>query len=158
MRGDCLNKKYEEQVEELSRIWHSMIMEPNYKSVESQFSRIHGLSTVEIGVLRIISEKEDVIIKDIVDILKIPKSTLTSVINRLEKRKLIKRTISSRDKRSYKLVLTQEGILAQEEHIEFEKNFYARIMECLDTCEEREELLKLMKKITYNLRRKGIFQ
>jgi len=154
--GDCLDKKYKGQVEELSRIWHSMIMEPGYKSVESQFSRIHGLSTAEIGVLRIISEKEDVIIKDIVDILKIPKSTLTSVINRLEKRRFIERTISSRDRRSYRLVLTEEGIQAQKEHVEFEKNFYARVMECLDTSEEREELLKLMKKIAYNLRRKGI--
>jgi DNA-binding MarR family transcriptional regulator len=153
-----LDKKYKKQVEELSRIWHSMIMEPGYKSVESQFSRIHGLSTVEIGVLRIISEKEDVIIKDIVDILKIPKSTLTSVINRLEKRRLIERTISSRDKRSYKLVLTREGILAQKEHVEFEKKFYAKIMECLDTWEEREELLKLIKKIVNNLKRKGISQ
>ncbi|MEY8001387.1 MarR family winged helix-turn-helix transcriptional regulator [Clostridium sp. Mt-5] len=146
-----MDKKYQKQVDELSQIWHSMIMASNCKHMESQFSRIQGLSTTEIGVLRIISEKEDVIIKDIVEILKIPKSTLTSIINRLEKRNLINRTISNRDKRSYRLILTEQGILMQKEHIEFEKTVYDRIMRCLDTWDEREELLKLIKKIVHNI-------
>ncbi|BAH07079.1 hypothetical protein CKR_2028 [Clostridium kluyveri NBRC 12016] len=150
MWGDSLDKKYEKQIRELSSIWHSMIMVSDYKNAESRFSRIQGLSTTEIGVLRIIFEKEDVIIRDIVEVLNIPKSTLTSMINRLEKRNLIKRTISSRDKRSYRLVLTEDGILAQKEHVELEEKVYNKIMGCLDTWEEREELLKLMRKIVRN--------
>lgn len=66
-----------------------MILVANYKNIESKFSRIQGLGTTEISILRIIFEKEDVIIKDIVDELKIPKITLTNVINRLDLIKLI---------------------------------------------------------------------
>ena len=80
------------------------------------------------------------------------------MINRLEKRKMIKRTISSRDRRSYRLVLTEEGIQAQKEHLGLEERVYGSIMKCLDTCEEREELLKLMRKIVHNLKREDIFK
>ncbi|WP_275077572.1 MarR family winged helix-turn-helix transcriptional regulator [Clostridium botulinum] len=89
--------------------------------------------------------------KDIVEILQIPKSTLTNMINRLEKRNLINRAISNRDKPSYKLELTDEGKLTQKEHIEFEKAIYEKIMMCLDTYDEREELLKLMREILRNI-------
>lgn len=146
-----MDREYERQVNELSEIWHSMIVESNYKDMESKFPRIQGLSTTELGVLRIVSEKENVIIKDILEILKVPKSTLTNVINKLEKCNLINRAINNRDKRSYRLVLTDEGILTQKEHIEFEKTVYVKIMLSLDNYEEREQLLGLMRKIAVNV-------
>jgi DNA-binding MarR family transcriptional regulator len=149
-----VDSEYKQQVNELSKIWHSMILTSKYKEIESKFYRIQRLSTAELSILRIIYEKEDVIIKDIVEILKIPKSTLTNTINRLEKYNIIERAISNKDKRSYKLILTEEGILTQEDHIEFEKEVYRKIMLSLDTYDEREELLTLIKKIAKNISNK----
>lgn len=63
---------------------------------------------------------------------------LTSMIDRLEKKNLIKRAISTKDRRSYKLELTEEGRKTQVEHDKFETEFYARITNSLDTYEERE--------------------
>ncbi|MBW9147794.1 MarR family transcriptional regulator [Clostridium sp. CM028] len=146
-----MDKEYKRQVDELNKLSHSMLAESNYKDIESKFLRIRGLSTNELSILRIISEKEDVIIKDILEILSVPKSTLTSIIDRLEKRDLIVRAISNKDRRSYKLELTEEGHMAQEEHLKFEEEFYARIMISLDTYEDRENLLKLIRKIAYNI-------
>ena len=63
---------------------------------------------------------------------------LTSMIDRLEKKNLIKRAISTKDRRSYKLELTEEGRKTQVEHDKFEAEFYARIINSLDTYEEME--------------------
>jgi len=146
-----MDKKCKGQVDELNKLWHRMLVESNYEDIESKYSNIQELSTNEIAIIRIISEKEEVIIKDILEVLKLPKSTLTSIIDRLEKRNLIVRAISKRDRRSYKLELTEKGKIAQDEHIRFEEEVYGKIMISLDTYEEREELLKLIRKIAENI-------
>ena len=116
-----MDKECKRQVDELNKLWHHMLIESNYKDIEAKYLRIQALSTNEIAILRIISEKEEVIIKDILEILNLPKSTLTSIIDRLENRNLIVRAISKRDRRSYKLELTEEGKITQDEHIKFEE-------------------------------------
>jgi ubiquinone/menaquinone biosynthesis C-methylase UbiE len=83
-------------------------------------------------------EKPDVILGEIVSILNIPKSTLTNAVDRLEKRNYINRIISKRDRRSYGLELTEEGHLAQKEHLDFEYTVYGRILNALDTDEENK--------------------
>ena len=128
-----------------------MLVESNYKDIESKYPNIQGLSTNELAIIRIISEKEEVIIKDILEALNIPKSTLTSIIDKLEKRNFVIRAISKRDRRSYKLELTEKGKVIQDEHIKFEEEVYGKIMISLDTYEEREDFLKLLRKIVGNI-------
>ena len=146
-----MDKKCKGQVDELNKLWHRMLVESNYEDIESKYSNIQELSTNEIAIIRIISEKEEVIIKDILEVLKLPKSTLTSIIDRLEKRNLIVRAISKRDRRSYKLELTEKGKIVQDEHIKFEEEVYGKIIISLDSYEEREELLNIIKKIAGNI-------
>ncbi|NOW90323.1 MULTISPECIES: MarR family winged helix-turn-helix transcriptional regulator [Clostridium] len=146
-----MDKDCKKQIDEFNILWHRMLFESSYKDIEAKYTRIKGLSDNEISIIRIISEKEEVIIRDILEILNIPKSTLTNMIDRLEKRDLISRSISKRDRRSYKLELTEEGKKAQEEHIKFEEEVYGKIMISLDTYEERENLLNIMRKIVYNI-------
>ena len=148
-----MDKECKRQVNELNILWHRMLMESNYKDIESKYPNIQGLSTNELAIIRIISEKEEVIIKDILEVLKLPKSTLTSIIDRLEERKIIIRAISNRDRRSYKLELTEKGKIIQDEHIKFEEEVYGKIILSLDTHEERENLLKLIRKIVRNISR-----
>ena len=146
-----MDKDCKKQIDEFNILWHRMLFESSYKDIEAKYTRIKGLSDNEISIIRIISEKEEVIIRDILEILNIPKSTLTNMIDRLEKRDLISRSISKRDRRSYKLELTEEGKKAQEEHIKFEEEIYGKVMISLDTYEERENLLNIMRKIVYNI-------
>lgn len=146
-----MDKDCKKQIDEFNILWHRMLFESSYKDIEAKYTRIKGLSDNEISIIRIISEKEEVIIRDIIEILNIPKSTLTNMIDRLEKRNLIRRSISKRDRRSYKLELTEEGKKAQEEHIKFEEEIYGKIIISLDTYEERENLLNIMRKIVYNI-------
>lgn len=138
------------QVEEFSRLWHEMIKKSDFRKVEEQFPRISGLTTIEISIISIVSKNPDVILREICTYLDIPKSTLTNAIDRLEKRNYLNRIISKRDKRSYGLELTEEGYLAQKEHIDFEYTVYGRLLNSLDTEEEKQELFKLLRKIVNN--------
>jgi len=146
-----MDKDCKRQINELNVLWHRMLTESNYKDIESKYTNIQGMNTTELAIIRIISEKEDVIIKDIIEVLNLAKSTLTSIIDRLEKRNLIVRTISKRDRRSYRLELTEHGKMVQDDHIKFEEEVYGKIITALDTYEEREEFLKLIRKIGENI-------
>lgn len=149
-----MDKECKRQVNELNILWHSMLMESKYKDIESKYPNMQGLSTNELTIIRIISEKEEVIIKDILDVLNVPKSTLTSIIDRLEKHNLIIRAISKRDRRSYKLELTEKGKIVQDEHIKFEEEVYGKIIVSLDTYEDRETFLKLLRMLVGNISRR----
>jgi DNA-binding MarR family transcriptional regulator len=146
-----MDKEYKRQVDEFNILWHRMLVKS--KDVEEKYPNLQGLSNNEIAIIRIISEsqKEEVIIKDILEVLKLPKSTLTSIIDRLENRKFITRAISKRDRRSYKLELTEKGKITQCEHIKFEEEVYGKIITSLDTYEEREDFLRLIRKIAGNI-------
>jgi DNA-binding MarR family transcriptional regulator len=146
-----MDKECKRQVDELNKLWHHMLKEYNYKDIEAKYKNMQEVSTTELTIIRIIFEREDVIIKDIIEVLNFPKSTLTSIIDRLEKRNLIVRAISKRDRRSYRLELTEQGKIVQDEHIKFEEEVYGKIITSLDTYEEREEFLKFIKKIGDNI-------
>lgn len=138
-------------VELLNELWHTLIKLPKYIEFEHNFSRLQGITTLEISVLNAVSEKPDIIFKEICDTLNIPKSTLTNAVDRLEKRKYLYRVISHRDRRSFGLELTDEGRAAQEEHLKFEFTLCSTILNALDNDNERELLLNLLGKILNNL-------
>ncbi|OBR97188.1 transcriptional repressor MprA [Clostridium ragsdalei P11] len=146
-----MGKSNKKQIEEFSELWHQIIKKSNFRNVEDQFQRLNGLTTIDISIINIVSKNSDVILGEIVLALDIPKSTLTNAINRLEKRNYINRIISKRDRRSYGLKLTEEGHLAQKEHLDFEYMVYGRLLDALDTDEEKQELFKLFRKIINNL-------
>ncbi|WP_160673187.1 MarR family winged helix-turn-helix transcriptional regulator [Clostridium sp. C8-1-8] len=139
------------QIEEFSELWHVMMKKSKFHDIEDQFPRIKGLTTTEISIISIVSKNPEVILGEICAELDIPKSTLTSAIDRLEKRKYINRIISKRDRRSYGLELTEEGVLAQKEHIDFEYKVYGKLLNSLTSFEERAELIRLLKTIVTNI-------
>ncbi|MDU1411333.1 MAG: helix-turn-helix domain-containing protein [Clostridium sp.] len=141
----------DEILQEFGSLWR-VILEPNNKiKLIEEFPRVEKLSSMEIKIIEIVYSKEDVIFKEICSILDIPKSTLTSAIDRLERLNYVTRVISKRDRRSYGLILTDEGYEVQSEYLAFEKKLSGYILSGLDTDEEREMLLELLRKIANNI-------
>lgn len=138
------NNNYSELLNDL---WHKMINIANQSHLKKDYPRIQGLGHLEIGVINIVSHKPDIIFREICDELNMPKSSLTNVIDKLEKRNYVKRIISKRDKRSFSLELTVEGNLAQKEHLQFESFIFNKMMNALDTDEEKQLLIHLIGKI-----------
>jgi DNA-binding MarR family transcriptional regulator len=141
----------DELIEEFGNLWRMFLSYSNQYNTMEEFPRIDRLTTMEISIIRIVYEREDVILKEICTMLDIPKSTLTSAIDRLEGLNYVNRTISKRDRRSYGLQLTEEGQEVKNEHIAFEKKLYGYILNALDTNDEREKFLSLFRKIVNNI-------
>lgn len=145
-----MNNK-EKQIEEFCNLCKVFITPSNEEELRAEFPRVYKLNTMEIRIINIVYNSEDVILKEICTELAIPKSTLTSAIDRLERLNYINRVISSRDRRSYGLRLTEEGYRVQNEHSAFEKKLYGVLLDALDTNEERELLMQLLRKIVRNI-------
>ena len=141
----------DEEIQNLDKVWHELIVSMQKISDELWTDKLEGASTIEISILSIIERKPDVILKEIVEILGIPASTLTSAVDRLEKRGLMKRVISQRDRRSFGLEMTDEGKMAQQEHRESERVLWEKVLGSYETSNERIELIRLLKILAKNI-------
>ncbi len=137
----------------LDKVWHSSIVEMQKVSEQVWNGYLEGATTIEISILSIVEKNPDVILKEIIQILGIPASTLTNAVDRLEKRGLLQRVISKRDRRSFGLELTEKGHSAQIEHRKGEEILWKRVLGAYDTDEERAEFLRLMQKLVENFGR-----
>jgi DNA-binding MarR family transcriptional regulator len=106
-----------------------------------------GLSPLDLHVLAIAEAKPDIILREIKDYLDVPNSTLTGIVDRLEKRGLAGRIISQRDRRSFGLKLTGKGRALRVEQRQVRRNAADRMLGALDSDAEREAFVALMAKI-----------
>lgn len=101
-----------EDIERFNDIYHTYIRQ-NLSSVLDYPKELKDLSTIDISVINIVSSNPGIIVGEIAEHLKIPNSTLTSSLNRLENKGIAKRVISTRDRRSFSIELTQKGRFLQ---------------------------------------------
>lgn len=138
----------DEDIKAVDEAAHELI----YKIINSKYmndysDRTKGLSMIDFRVLRVVAENPEKQIKDLLNILKIPNSTLTSVINRLEKKEILRRVISPEDRRSFNLQITELGKSIQEEHIKFDHEVARKYLEATESEEEKKFLIKFLKKL-----------
>ena len=87
------------------QIWFSvMFNRPDYKSEE-----IQKLSFMEMHLIGMAYDHPDMILKEIREYLRIPQTTLSSIIAKLEKQDILRRVINPRDMRSFSLKVTNLG-------------------------------------------------
>ncbi len=141
----------DKQIEEFCDLCKLFISPSNEDKFKQDFPRIYKLTSMEVGIINMVYSSEDVILKEICSELDIPKSTLTSAIDRLERMNYISRVISTRDRRSYGLKLTEEGYSVRNEQLAFERKLYGYLLDALDTNEERDLLMQLLRKIVKNI-------
>jgi DNA-binding MarR family transcriptional regulator len=146
---------YSEDEVSLSPIFHRLIRAMQRTSLELWGTGLDGATTIEVSILSIVEHKPDVILKEIVEFLGIPGSTLTSAIDRLEKRGFIRRIISNRDRRSFGLELTEKGEEVQMEHRKGEQILMERILKAFSTPEEQSNLIRVLEKLSEKLEEKS---
>ncbi len=140
MRG----KTNKEQVKLLMKNWEKLLLSNKLNICTKE---LEGATVLEVNILKAAYEKPDIILKEITTHFNIPSSTLTSAVNRLQKRDLLKRVISERDLRSFGLLVTDKGKEAIEEHYKQEELVLGAMLEAFDTDEERDKFVKLFGKL-----------
>lgn len=137
----------EESIRNFGALWHKILSSESNMKNKKQYPHLMALSSVESAIISMAYSNEDIILRDIIQCLGLPKSTLTSIINRLEEGGYLSRCISKRDRRSYGLCLTQKGIEAHDERARYEEQEFGSIVDRL-TEEENSQLVSILNKIT----------
>lgn len=145
----------EERTDELRHVWHVLAGLRRRVKNEPRFRAIHGLSLLETGVLDAAAETPDIVLGEIGAALGLPKSTLTSMIDRLEAHAYLRRVISRRDRRSYGLKLTRKGQTAYAAHGRFEAEVWRRMLTGLSGDAEKNRLLRALRKMVTGLEKEN---
>lgn len=123
------------------------VIELNEQFDEHEFNRIEKLTKAEITTLSLLYNNPQMIMRDMSDKLKVSKSTMTGIIDDLEKYGFVQRVINKKDRRSYALEVTEEGRLAQKEHLDWERSFYLYFLNAMQACDVPETFLDYMEKM-----------
>ncbi|MCP4114599.1 MAG: MarR family transcriptional regulator [Desulfobacteraceae bacterium] len=136
------------KIENLSRI----IVEfyEKLSSWEESVVRDSGLTTAQIHTIEIVGHAGAIKMKDLAGKIGVTTGTLTVGIDRLEKKGLLVRRPHEKDRRSYMIELTREGMKYFEEHHNFHIRMTEEIVSCLSEQEQKDFaaiIEKMLKKI-----------
>ncbi len=137
----------------VSKMWHEILMNSSTAEDVEKYPELMRCSPIEIQVILITGATPGLLLRDYISILHIPKSTFTSILDRLEKKQFIKRIISQKDRRSYGLELDKAGVAFLSKYTAYQQEIGARIISGLEE-EEKQQLVGLLNKISsYMLKR-----
>jgi DNA-binding MarR family transcriptional regulator len=145
------NKTDGEILVEIGRSWHRLFESMGLDRLGKWSDALHGISPVDLHIIRMAAEVPDVILKDIRDDLDVPQSTLTSIIDRLERNGVLERTMSRRDRRSYGLKLTKKGRKIHEEHRKLGRMASELMLEALGSEREARKFVNQLNSISDRL-------
>jgi len=141
------NERLHSQIERIDKAFHAFWRGIMLDAGQSTSETLKKMGFIDMQLLHIAYLKPDAILKEIRDYLKVPQTTLSSVIARLEKGGYLKRVINHRDMRSFSLEITDKGENVLHEHKNNDYEQAKSILLILDE-NEREEFIRLMTKIS----------
>ena len=115
-------------------------------SWEESVVKDSGLTTAQIHALEIVGHARAVKMKDLAEKIGVTTGTLTVTVDKLEKKGLLVRRPHEKDRRSYMIELTQEGIKHFEEHHNFHLRMTQEIVSDLSE-QEQEAFGAIMEKV-----------
>lgn len=121
---------------------------------KSQFEKkyrpkaLEKLTVGELGVLNLIEQNPELSIREAIQLMNIPNSTLTSIVDRMERKNLLKRKTYLKDKRIFILELTEFGKQTMAIRKEYKNNIFSLVYDALENDADRETFINLVEKIS----------
>ena len=134
------------QLEKFNQSFHKLWFKILVNRPESKNKEFHGLSFSDIHVISLAYEEPDIILKDIREKLRMPQTTLSSIVAKLEKKEFLKRVINPRDYRSFSLEITTKGEKMMKAHMKLDQEQNLQMLQALEP-EERKEFIRLFGKV-----------
>jgi DNA-binding MarR family transcriptional regulator len=103
-----------DQVEELSRF--IAFLSARFKETDGLFASRLEVSERELALLRTLAAEGPMIIRELGGRFRVPVSTMTGLVDRMEKKGLVRRVPHRRDRRSIELEATPAGARVLREH------------------------------------------
>jgi len=147
-----VNNKHESWIESLDKFtYHTIKFYKSEIESETYTESRKKMGTIELGILDLLEWTNELSVKNVIELLKAPNSTITSAINRLESQKILRRDIHPTDRRTFIISLTPKG----QEIIDYrqleKKQLFNYLLSSLDNDEEREQLINLTQKLSKSL-------
>ena len=130
---------------ELTLLMHELIIVNRTIMEEADYSTFMSLCEQDITIISMIASSEQVTAKQISDILHVPKTTVVTAVDRLEKRGFIIRQVDEMDKRRKYLFLTDSGKEVNRQHLEYEEK-YVSLIAALWNKEDQKKLAKILQR------------
>lgn len=108
-------------------------------SWEHSIVKDSGLSPAQMHTVEVIGHNQDLRMKELAERLGVTTGTLTVGVDKLEKMGLVERKPHQKDRRSWLIVLTDEGKSMYEQHHKFHQEFTDEISQDLN-CEQIKTL------------------
>ncbi len=126
-----------------------------YQEDYSNLLKIPGvaqLGPMERKVMLLFEEQDILSVKEVVQRLNLPNSTVTSVVKRIIGKNLLTREVMASDRRALNLKLTKSGreIITYNKYLK--RQFSESILESLDTLNEQKQLIELLEKAVQSLK------
>ena len=138
-----MDEKAQQLKEYIDILIHRLMIVEN-RFLESSASK---LSNTEIKVIGFIGKSEECTMSQIAEYLMISKTNLTAVVDKLVRKKLVRRHRSEEDRRLVLVSLTEKGEELHQQENESHLSLSRGMLKSLDS-KEQDELLRLLKKIT----------
>ena len=119
-------------------------------SWEQSIVKDSGLSPAQMHTVEVIGHNQNMRMKELAERLGVTTGTLTVGVDKLEKRGLVVRKPHEKDRRSWLIVLTDEGKSMYEEHHRFHQEFTSEISRDL-TNEQVKTLSELLEVVLERL-------
>ena len=119
-------------------------------SWEQSIVKDSGLSPAQMHTVEVIGHNQNLRMKELAERLGVTTGTLTVGVDKLEKRGLVVRKPHEKDRRSWLIVLTDEGKSMYEEHHRFHQEFTREISRDL-TNEQVKTLSELLEVVLERL-------
>ncbi len=121
---------------------------------ELQIIKEFNITLLEYYALQILSFSKTTTPKEIAEKLSLPKSTVTNVIDSLEKQGILKRSIGKKDRRSFLITLTKKGEKTLEEILSKKSQLFFPLFNNLPM-EEKIQLDKFLSVLTEKFDKEG---
>ncbi|MFT5548427.1 MAG: DNA-binding MarR family transcriptional regulator [Candidatus Azotimanducaceae bacterium] len=132
-------KKYEELLIALRQVIRAIDL------YSKKLSKETGLTSPQLLVLQAVEEHDDAMVKEVAGTINLSSATITSILDRLEKRDLVTRTRSTTDKRKVGISLTVAGNeIIKDSPKPLQSHFIARF-EAMENWEQSQMLATMQK-------------
>lgn len=102
----------------------------------SRLAKTTGLTSPQILLMQTIRDKDDLTISEIASAMSLSQATVTSIVDRLEKKEFVYRQRSNQDKRKVFALLSDKGVDVLKESPTPLQEHFAKQFECLQDWEQ----------------------
>ena len=132
-------KKYEELLIALRQVIRAIGL------YSKKLSKETGLTSPQLLVLQAVAKHDDAMVKEVAETINLSSATITSILDRLEKRGLVTRTRSTTDKRKVGISLTVDGTeIIKDSPTPLQEHFIARF-EAMEKWEQSQMLATMQR-------------